>query len=606
MSVAYQAIGWNPLKRRYDAVLAGGVTACIATFAGVGALVDGSATIETLLIRALGGTAFLLLTVILCIGPLCRLERRFLPLLYNRRHLGVTMFLVALAHGTFAIVQFHALGDTNPLLSVLIANPRLDSVPQFPFELLGLAALAILFLMAATSHDFWLANLTPPVWKALHMLVYVAWALVVLHVALGALQADRSPALALLVLASVVPVLGLHLAAARREHAVDREHRDARDDGFVDVCAVGDIPESRARIVTLAGERVAVFRWDGKVSAISNVCRHQNGPLGEGKVIDGCVTCPWHGYQYDPATGRAPKPFTEKVPTFAVRIDAGRVLVHPQPYPPGTPVEPARIASPDPAPARDGDELFVGWAPALPAAEQRVVRRAVPAVAALAIVAPLAVSLARTPLAPATFEYGVKRHFRGVVHAAPVPVLVVADGDGGRAAQDAGSTLLLVAPGKHGAEDLARAHDRELVEVDGSLAHRDGQTTLEVVPDSIVARAPRAADVPPVPLGELRLAGEIVDTKCHLGVMNPGDGKTHRGCAARCISGGIPPALRVRDRDGRERLFLLVGPRGESIAAALLPFVAEPVEIAGRGERRGDLLVLYADPAAVRRVGEKG
>jgi sulfoxide reductase heme-binding subunit YedZ len=343
MSAAYQAVGWNRQKRLYDGVLAAGVLLYLTIFAGVGALADPNVTIETLLIRGLGTAAFLLLSVILCIGPLCRLDRRFLPLLYNRRHLGVTMFLLALAHGTFAIVQFHALGDVNPLLSVLTANPRVDSVSQFPFELLGLVALVILFAMAATSHDFWLANLTPPVWKALHMLVYAAYGLVVLHVALGALQAEHHALFPLLLLGSVAVVLGLHAAAGLRERELDRERTAERADGFVDVCAIAEIPEDRARIVTLSGERVAVFRYAGKISAISNLCRHQNGPLGEGKVIDGCVTCPWHGYQYDPANGRAPKPFTEKVPTFDVKLDGDRVLVHPRPHAPGTPVEPARI-----------------------------------------------------------------------------------------------------------------------------------------------------------------------------------------------------------------------------------------------------------------------
>ena len=54
----------------------------------------------------------------------------------------------------------------------------------------------ILFLMAATSHDFWMANLTAPVWKSLHMLVYLAYGLLVLHVTLGVLQAETSPVLA--------------------------------------------------------------------------------------------------------------------------------------------------------------------------------------------------------------------------------------------------------------------------------------------------------------------------------------------------------------------------------------------------------------------------
>ena len=92
-------------------MLAGGLALYLGVFVGVGALVHPNATAETLLIRGLGTAALLLLHVILCIGPLCRLDRRFLPLLYNRRHLGVTMFVLALAHGTFSLFQFHALGN---------------------------------------------------------------------------------------------------------------------------------------------------------------------------------------------------------------------------------------------------------------------------------------------------------------------------------------------------------------------------------------------------------------------------------------------------------------------------------------------------------------
>src|SRR5207244_1934072 len=117
----------------------------------------------------------------------------------------------------------------------------------------------------------------------------------------------------------------------------------ATETGFVDACAVSDIPEKRARIVCLSGERVAIFKYDGKVSAVSNVCQHQNGPLGEGKILDGCITCPWHGYQYLPETGASPPPFVEKVPTFNVRVRDGRVFVHPKPNPPGTRAEPALI-----------------------------------------------------------------------------------------------------------------------------------------------------------------------------------------------------------------------------------------------------------------------
>jgi nitrite reductase/ring-hydroxylating ferredoxin subunit/DMSO/TMAO reductase YedYZ heme-binding membrane subunit len=298
-----------------------------------------------LLIRGLGTAAFLLLTVVLCIGPLARLDRRFLPLLYNRRHLGVTTFLLGLAHGGLALFQFHALGNVNPLVSVFVSNPRYDSIAEFPFQALGFFALVILFLMAATSHDFWLRNLSAPVWKRLHMLVYLAYVLLV------ALQSEGSPLLAVVLILAVALVISLQLAAAFKEKRIDGAKLKAREDGFVEVCEVGRIGEKCATIVSLSGERVAVFRYDGKISAISNVCQHQNGPLGEGRIIDGCVTCPWHGYQYQPESGAAPPPFKEKIPTFYAKVVGGSVFVHPKPNAPGTYIEPSRI-EPSEAPKR--------------------------------------------------------------------------------------------------------------------------------------------------------------------------------------------------------------------------------------------------------------
>src|SRR5271165_2773552 len=161
MSVQYGAISWNRQKKVYDVTFLSLLGLYLGMFVGVGAWRNPSATAETLLIRALGTGAFLLLNVVLCIGPLARLDRRFLPLLYNRRHLGVTTFLLGLAHGAFSLFQFHALGDVDPFVSLFTGNHNFASLGDFPFQLLGFLALIILFLMAATSHDFWLRNLTP-------------------------------------------------------------------------------------------------------------------------------------------------------------------------------------------------------------------------------------------------------------------------------------------------------------------------------------------------------------------------------------------------------------------------------------------------------------
>jgi nitrite reductase/ring-hydroxylating ferredoxin subunit len=222
-------------------------------------------------------------------------------------------------------------------------NTRFGSIAEFPFQALGFFALIILFLMAATSHDFWLHNLTTGVWKRLHMLVYAAYALLIAHVTLGVLQSETSPLLAAVVGAGLVTVVTLHLAAGARERRIDEARSAAVEDGFVEVCDVESIPEKRAKVISLEGERIAVFRYDGKVSALSNVCRHQNGPLGEGRIIDGCVTCPWHGYQYLPDTGASPPPFQDKVPTFQTRVVGNKVLVHPCPQAVGTRLEPACI-----------------------------------------------------------------------------------------------------------------------------------------------------------------------------------------------------------------------------------------------------------------------
>jgi len=197
--------------------------------------------------------------------------------------------------------------------------------------------------MAATSHDFWLVNLTAPVWKALHMLVYAAWALALLHVAFGAMQDQIHGPLPAALLVGLLWIATLHLTAARAEARADAERPAPAGEGWVDACAVESILEGRARTVVVAGERVAVFRWEGRVAAISSVCQHQNGPLGEGRILDGCVTCPWHGYQYRPQDGRSPPPFTEAVPTFAVRVERGRVLVAARPSAPGTPQTPAPV-----------------------------------------------------------------------------------------------------------------------------------------------------------------------------------------------------------------------------------------------------------------------
>ncbi|HVU94435.1 MAG TPA: Rieske 2Fe-2S domain-containing protein [Puia sp.] len=346
MGISYQAVGWNRQKRRYDTILLGFCIAYIGTFVGLSLVFNREMTFETLLIRSTSTLALLLLHVILSIGPLCRLDNRFLPLLYNRRHLGVTMFTIAAIHGGFSIFQFHGLGNVNPLLSLFLSNTRYDSLSAFPFQALGFFALLIFLLMAVTSHDFWLHMLSPRTWKTLHMAVYAAYLLVILHVVLGVIQYETNPVFILILFGGTSILITLHLLAGYREVRKDNLHFPEAPNAspqfpeaqkrLVQVCAVSDIAPDRAKVFCIDKERIAVFRSGDILHAIHNVCKHQNGPLGEGKVIDGCITCPWHGYQYLPKNGQSPPPFTEKVSTYDVEVIDGMVWLDPKPYPEGT------------------------------------------------------------------------------------------------------------------------------------------------------------------------------------------------------------------------------------------------------------------------------
>src|SRR5215471_19452234 len=108
MGVEYRAVQWNRQKRIYDFVLVAAVGLFLISFGVLTKIRFPYVTDETMLMRAFGTGAFVLLHVILCIGPLCRLNRSFLPFLYNRRHAGVTMCLLAFIHAGLVVLTYHS------------------------------------------------------------------------------------------------------------------------------------------------------------------------------------------------------------------------------------------------------------------------------------------------------------------------------------------------------------------------------------------------------------------------------------------------------------------------------------------------------------------
>jgi len=153
--------------------------------------------------------------------------------------------------------------------------------------------------------------------------------------------------------------------------------------------------------------------------------------------------------------------------------------------------------------------------------------------------------------APSVFEFGKVRSFEGRIEKSPYPTLIVARNG---SAEPGSSRYLLVAEGKHGADSQVAAFAGQTVQLRGRLIYRDDQAMIDLVSHSISAvgeahpQAPLARE-----LGTFALTGEIVDSKCYLGVMNPGSGKVHHDCAARCLSGGIPPVFATNDFNGHQR-----------------------------------------------------
>ena len=207
------------------------------------------------------------------------------------------------------------------------------------------------------------------------------------------------------------------------------------------------------------------------------------------------------------------------------------------------------------------------------------------------------IALGHRELPAAHFEFGNLRSFEGLVVADPYPSLIVARGAGS-------SRYLLSAPGKSGAEALVESVIGRPAALEGTLVFRDGQAMIQVEPGSVSALegVERPRQPPETDLGERYVEGEIVGSKCYLGVMNPGSGITHRACATVCILGGVPPLLEVRHEDGRREGFVLAGPQGEAIGNRLHGLIATPVGVTGRLVRRGATTFLFADPANIRRL----
>ena len=594
MSVRYVPVGWNRTKLVYDLVLVACVAAYLLLYLRVApAFQDVTRPLDlpTLRMQALGSCAFLMLTVVLAIGPLARLDARFLPLLYNRRHFGVLTFLVALGHATQVLGWYFAFGVADPYVALLAANTSYGQVQGFPFELFGMAALAVLAVMACTSHDFWLSFLTPPVWKAIHMAVYGAFAAVVLHVALGRLQSGANPLLAVTVALCVTALAALHLACRTSRAPARPCHGRTRRAG-----AVGRRRPGRrrgrgpgtGRAARRRGQRGRVPPWRPPVGRLEPV-RASERPARRGPDRRRLRHLP---------LARLPVPARGRLRAGAVHREDRHLPAAPGARP--HPARPAAEPSRDLCRARVGDGgltvrdfFFIGYL-------NRVSRDL--GLFLLAVAAVLLAGFAGLGLAlgvavddPGDGDFAWQlgtQHFVGVVEPGPYPVLRLPPD----AAHPAPRTIMLVAAGKHGAQAAAAPHAGAAVTASGVVIKRGPLDMLQLDGElQALADAPAFTPAPPVPLGRWRLAGEICDGKCYAGAMRPGRGLAHKACANLCLLGGVPPVFVSSGTVAGRSFFLLTAEDGGPLPDHVRDLVGLGVELEGRIVRLDDLLVFEVD-----------
>jgi hypothetical protein len=258
---------------------------------------------------------------------------------------------------------------------------------------------------------------------------------------------------------------------------------------------------------------------------------------------------------------------------------------------------------PEPTAAPRADEFYVGYL-ALPRGHRLLLRYLLPALLWLMTGISALVASQMRDAGRGAWDASDRQVFVGVLDVSPYPVLRHAAHEPARAGVSPASYLLVEA-GKLGGRDGLQKYQGQEVQVAGTVLQRDGRAMIELAPGEDAVRpveGPPAVLAAPSLVGRVTLRGEIVDSKCFLGAMRPGDGKTHRACAQLCIAGGLPPMLVTRDAAGRCDYYVLTTATGDTAGDVVRLFVAEPVEVTGELERLDDFMILRVDAGGIRRL----
>jgi len=237
--------------------------------------------------------------------------------------------------------------------------------------------------------------------------------------------------------------------------------------------------------------------------------------------------------------------------------------------------------------------FFVGWA-GLPRGLYGFVALVVAGIAAFAAIFATLVLVALPPRETGSWDSG---DFEGILVTKPYP-LVRVPGKGTTPA----FSVLLVDDWKFGVALDPKLRDGDPVHVQGYALRRGTVTVLQIAAPLRPASDPVGALPAPRDTGEQAISGEIVDSKCWAGAMNPGDGKAHRGCGSLCLLGGIPALFITRGNDKAASWFVLADAAGNPLDEAIRAHVGELQTLRGHVFDATDLHELRLDQASTDRL----
>jgi methionine sulfoxide reductase heme-binding subunit len=325
--------------------------------------------------------AFVGLHVTLFIGPWSRFTAHFRNFYKHRRHVGVATFLLALTHAS--------------LIMKIYFNYDMEQAFSSTFVFFGYTAFFILLWLALTSWDYvqkhiknkwwgvvhtgllvvylgmvmyvnsvsldittwhnvlfgtflvyWLAAAPWGVirkmvkrvngWKQLHVLVYIAYTSVIVHVWTGVVSL-LEPWVQALFWTFVVAVVTSHaigwalmIKKALKKRGGSSEVIELNGGRYHLVGQADEFEEGKGQKKQVGNQELAVFRYNNEFFGLASICPHQGGPIADGEVVNGYVECPWHKWQFSVESGGGPPGFPDCIPYYSAVVQDNSVYVNEQ------------------------------------------------------------------------------------------------------------------------------------------------------------------------------------------------------------------------------------------------------------------------------------